>query len=199
MKKYSMAFLVYAGALCLVYYGSYRMAYDHSLKRNEENMSNVGEAVMADASDEPIIKADTEYIVELYNSRTKELTEVKKNIPAALLGLDRKETIEYAKAYSEEPGLEELEDGFKNMQLVAFSEDRIVFRKTYEPWERNYKYAIGIADGCIAVYYLDRKTVYEYTDIYPDDLPEELQIAIRKGECLMDVHSLYEFLENYSS
>ena len=199
MKKYSMAFLIYSGVLCLVYYGSYRLSYDHSLKQNEENMTNVGEAVMADAADEPIIKADTEYIVELYNNRTKELTELRTNMPAVLLGLDREDAIGYAKAYSEDPGLEELEDGFKNMELTAFSEERIVFRKTYEPWERNYKYALGIAGGHIVVYYMDHETVYEYTDIYPDELPEELQIAIRKGECLMDVHTLYEFLENYSS
>ena len=43
------------------------------------------------------------------------------------------------------------------------------------------------------------KTVYEYTDIHPSDLPEDMQIKIRKGECRLDVHGLYEFLENYSS
>ena len=162
-------------------------------------MTNVGEAVMADTSGEPIIKADTEYVIELYNVRTKDVTELRTNIPSDLLGMDREDAEAYAKMYSEEPGLEELEDGFKIMELTAFSDERVVFRKTYEPWERNYKYALGIAGGNIVVYYLDGKTVYEYTDIYPNELPEELQIDIRKGQCLMDVHTLYEFLENYSS
>ena len=85
------------------------------------------------------------------------------------------------------------------MELKVFSSERVVFRKTYMPWEKAYKYSLGVAGGYIVVYYLDHSTVYEYTDIYLKDLPEELQIAVHKEECRMDVHGLYEFLENYSS
>ena len=51
----------------------------------------------------------------------------------------------------------------------------------------------------MVVYYMDQKTVYEYTDIPVVSLPERMKRSIRDGNCLLDVHELYDFLENYSS
>ena len=85
------------------------------------------------------------------------------------------------------------------MDLVSFSDAKVVFRKTYFPWEKAYKYALGEADGLVVVYYMDQKTVYEYTDIPVVSLPERMKRSIRVGNCLLDVHELYDFLENYSS
>ena len=85
------------------------------------------------------------------------------------------------------------------MDLVSFSDAKVVFRKTYFPWEKAYKYALGEADGLAVVYYMDQKTVYEYTDIPVVSLPERMKRSIRDGNCLLDVHELYDFLENYSS
>ena len=46
---------------------------------------------------------------------------------------------------------------------------------------------------------MDKKTVYEYTDIKVEILPEEIQKQIRSGNYITDIQQLYNFLENYSS
>ena len=60
-------------------------------------------------------------------------------------------------------------------------------------------YFIKEKDGYIIVYLSDEKTVYEYTDIKVEILPEEIQKKIKSGNYITDIQQLYNFLENYSS
>lgn len=46
---------------------------------------------------------------------------------------------------------------------------------------------------------VNKKTVYEYTDISLEGLPENLQKEIQNGKYIETLESLYGFLENYSS
>ena len=61
------------------------------------------------------------------------------------------------------------------------------------------KYYLIEEDGFLVVYASDRKTVYEYTDIAYDDLPENVRNEIRYGKYIRSQADLYGFLENYSS
>ena len=54
-------------------------------------------------------------------------------------------------------------------------------------------------DGYIIVYLSDGKTVYEYTTIETQYLPEEIQKEVKKGKKADTVGQVYGFLENYSS
>ena len=67
--------------------------------------------------------------------------------------------------YEEAPDIEDLEEGLTSFELISFSKDRIVLRKTYQPPAKDYKYYLIEENGYITVYYMDKKTVYEYTDI----------------------------------
>lgn len=49
------------------------------------------------------------------------------------------------------------------------------------------------------VYLDDQTSIYEYTNIRVEELPEELQNEIREGKRLEGKDKLYGFLENYSS
>jgi len=60
-------------------------------------------------------------------------------------------------------------------------------------------YIILDSDGYVAVYYSDRKTVYEYTSIKVDILPADVQEELKKGIVVANISELYGFLENYSS
>lgn len=53
--------------------------------------------------------------------------------------------------------------------------------------------------GYVNIYLADRRTVYEYTNITMDMLPEALQSEISEGKGLSSERELYDFLENYSS
>ncbi|MDE6904202.1 MAG: hypothetical protein K2P76_04610 [Lachnospiraceae bacterium] len=63
----------------------------------------------------------------------------------------------------------------------------------------NYKYVIIEEGDYLTVYYADRKTVYEYTDIRYSDLEDTLRQKIRKGYWIEDEEQLYGFLENYDT
>lgn len=60
-------------------------------------------------------------------------------------------------------------------------------------------YYVCIKNGFVIVYEADKSTVYEYTDIIYDGLPEDLQEEIAEGKYMKDLKELYGFLENYSS
>ena len=51
----------------------------------------------------------------------------------------------------------------------------------------------------LTVYTLPEDTLYEYTDVILDVLPEETKEEIRQGKYLRNEEELYNFLENYTS
>lgn len=55
------------------------------------------------------------------------------------------------------------------------------------------------ANGYVVVYLSDGKTVYEYTDISYEELPEKIKMEVSNGKYIEDQEELYGFLENYSS
>ncbi len=63
----------------------------------------------------------------------------------------------------------------------------------------NYKYVIIEEGDYLTVYYADRRTVYEYTDIRYSDLEDTLRQKIRKGYWIENEEQLYGFLENYDT
>ena len=64
---------------------------------------------------------------------------------------------------------------------------------------KNECYYLMEVNGYIVVYFSDRKTPYEYTDIHYDELPELLRQEIRNGKYIQSTEELYGFLENYTS
>ncbi|GAA6492151.1 MAG TPA: hypothetical protein H9782_11885 [Candidatus Bariatricus faecipullorum] len=54
-------------------------------------------------------------------------------------------------------------------------------------------------NGYVAVYQEDKTTIYEYTSIPAEELPEEVQKELVYGKRIESVEKLYGFLENYSS
>lgn len=60
-------------------------------------------------------------------------------------------------------------------------------------------YFIKEKDGYIIVYLSDEKTVYEYTTIEIQYLPERIQEEVKKGKKADTIGEVYGFLENYSS
>ena len=63
----------------------------------------------------------------------------------------------------------------------------------------DYKFIIVEESDYLTVYFADKVTLYEYTDIRYSDLPDALRQKIRKGYCIKDEEALFGFLENYSS
>lgn len=60
-------------------------------------------------------------------------------------------------------------------------------------------YYIKGSDGYVTVYFADEETVYEYTSIPMNELPERIQKELQEGKKVKTIRQVYGFLENYSS
>lgn len=213
-KSYGICFFALIIVLGLIYYVSYKysmvefqkeqeirnneFAYLNNEQKNTDSDSE-DSSVAVDTTKDDRITNRTIYILEHYNSKDFSLTEETLATPADFVGLTREGLIEYLKNYENSPSLEDLESGFEKFELVSFSKDTIVLRKTFYPMNADYKYYLIAENNYITVYYMDKKTVFSYTDILLSSLPEEIQQEIISGKYATDIHQLYNFLENYSS
>ena len=65
--------------------------------------------------------------------------------------------------------------------------------------EMEFSYYLVEEFGYINIYLKDKETIYEFTDIRIEDLPQDLQDEICTGKGVTTEQELYDFLENYSS
>ncbi|MGI6001228.1 hypothetical protein [Lachnoclostridium sp. An131] len=63
----------------------------------------------------------------------------------------------------------------------------------------SHEYYLVEEDGRVTIYRIDRETLFEYTGITTESLPEQLQEEISHGKRISGEKELYDFLENYSS
>ena len=63
----------------------------------------------------------------------------------------------------------------------------------------SHEYYLVEEDGRVTIYRIEGRTLFEYTGITVDSLPEELQGEIAHGKRVSGEKELYDFLENYSS
>lgn len=195
MKKYIICFLVVLCAAGISF--GYYMGYDR-LRLTKEEQKYIEENTPV-VSSEDTTKTSTRLIMETYNEKDRSTSKEILTMPPAYLGVTRVEMIDKLNKYMEDIPLEELEKGLISYDLLYFSTDYVMLRKTYNPSDDFQKYYIKLERGCVTVYYSDKETVYEYTDINLADLPEDVRIKVINGMPIKDEKALYDFLENYSS
>lgn len=198
MKKYIIcSFLCLClCALCAGYYFS----YDKAVKKQEEARLPEQEQELAEvAVQEGTVKSSAKLITEVYNTRTEDSERKVTTMPAVYLGMNREQVLEQLNEYMKNLSIADLEEGLVGYELLYYSSECLMIRKTYQPQEDFHKYYIKLSKGLITVFYSDRKTVYEYTDINISQLPSKLAIDVINGLEVKDEKELYDFLENYSS
>lgn len=199
-KTYVLSLFLFALLSISVYFLTYKVSRDiYEDESNQIELDTQELVVSADTNNDQTVTNTTKYILEQYNSKEFTLNEESLPTPADFVGLNREQLINYLHDYEESPSLEDRQLGFESFELVSFSQDQIVLRKTYHPYADNYKYYLIAENGLVTVYYSDESTVYEYTNITTEDLPEELKEEILKGKYIKTLDELYNFLENYSS
>lgn len=160
--------------------------------------TSVGQVIEASAGQEPVVTADTRYLLEMVDLSKGTVTESEETIPVMYIGLNREELLEALSAYEENPPLTELEQGFETIELTAFSKDRVAVCKYYKE-KTPQGFYLMVADHFIVVYEEDRSTLYMNTDILLERLPDTLQREIMEGKHVASEEELYLFLESYSS
>ena len=165
-----------------------------------ENLNATADELLAvDTNALDAISMNTICVMEEYNLIEDTLSEKYLSVPDELIGLNRSQLVVYVTNYMLDIPAEDMEKGLSAFEIVSYSPEKVVLRKTYNDDLIPYKYFIVVFDGLITVYYSDKKTVYEYTDIDIKNLPEEEQKKLNYGIDVKDQEELYGILENYSS
>ncbi len=164
----------------------------------EKEAAESEQVIEAAVADEPVVTADTLYLVEQVDLSEGTVTEREESVPVMYIGLNRDGLLEALSFYGENPPLTELENGFENIELTAFSRDRVAVCKYYRQKEPEGFYLM-VADHFIVVCEEDRDTLYMNTDILLERLPDSLQREIMEGKYVASEEELYLFLESYSS
>jgi len=149
--------------------------------------------------EEPVVTANTHYVVQQYNPITGESVEEEVDVPDKFVGLDRERLVQEIKQYNLNPSLTDMEKGFDYMELVSFSSGRVVVRKSYDFIEEEKGFFLLNENHYVVVYDYSLSHVYMNTDIKVEELPDSLQEEILNMKYVEDEGELYNFLESYSS
>ena len=145
----------------------------------------------------PVTK-DTIFEVQYYYpDEDRLLSEQLKSIPE-LLGFDKNKLKQYLKEYTDHMTKDEAEKGLVSYEMISYKDNTITLRKTFrKPIPEGY-FAKSF-NGYVVILNGDEKTVYEYTQISLDALPDNLREDILEGYYIASEEDLYNFLENYTS
>lgn len=223
MKKILYTSLLFAGISAifgLCYYLSFKNALLHynreAVEQNTQLLNEIlqssgeserllqqmikenTEAVQAAASQETLLATASYFLETCYlQSQTEERKQLA--IPGFMVGLDRRELNAYVKGYMEEMPINEYLAGLLSYEIISFSAEQVVLRKTYDEAKVEDQFYVCRRGDFIVVYYSDLRTVYEYTEIRVDGLIEDDRQAINQGFYVKDAQELYSILEGYTS
>lgn len=171
--------------------------------------SGTEQAAQENGEDEPAVPAnqieaerilpETRIIAETYDTVTGEFT-MQEQIPdTQMIGMTRDELTAYLAEELENMPASEYEKGLFSNELITFSKDKVILRRTYDADRVDFLYYIAVKNGEIVVYYNDKETVYEYTGISAIKLEEEERLALMEGIRVKTAEELFSLLESYSS
>lgn len=146
---------------------------------------------------DPIITADTSYVVISYDLPTGTAEEKIEVAPDCYIGYNRENLEDALKEYDKSPSLTDLEKGFLGIELLSFSADKVIIKKNYEKQESGF-YLLN-ENHNVVVYDKSLKYFYMNTGIRTEDLPKSLQEEVLHMKYIADENELYHFLESYSS
>lgn len=223
MKKIIYSSLIFTGISVLFglcYYFSFKNALIHynrqAVEQNTELLQEIlqrsgenerllqeiiqdNDEVVPASSTQEKLRQTASYFLETYylQSQTEEREQLA--LPGFMVGIDRKGLTAYVEGYMETMPINEYLNGLVQFEIVSFTEDKVVLRKTYDETKVENQFYICRKGEFIVVYYSDLKTVYEYTEIRVDGLIEEIRQNIEQGFYVKDVQELYSILEGYTS
>lgn len=204
MKKVSIICLFLAIFLGIgAYLYSYQYFVEDSIQETEGEVKQssvvLPETVDAVVQTEERITRDTLYYMETYRIDQNTTIRETKRLPAEVIGNNRRQFAEYLEKMMEDALEEEQKNGFLSIELIDFSKDAVVVRKSYKEPERECEFYLDVQMGRVIVRNSVDDSLYAYTEIKFETLPENLKREILRGYPVENLEVLYEFLESYSS
>jgi hypothetical protein len=199
---YIAYFIALASVFALIYYGGYYYAINYMKSDNLitiddalKNNPSISSVTTVNEADEQIVSAKATYTEECYNTDTDELTTQELKMPVEYIGLTRDDVIDYLTTYKNNVSDETL----INIQLVSFSKDSIVVRKTVCNPIAIYNYYVISEKNIIKIYNANRDVLYIDTGIDISNLEEEYIEELNNGFYIETIHELYNYLEGVTS
>lgn len=170
-----------------------RMTLNEALAMVQETLPKLETSgAAAEATDET-----TRLVSIVYDNKGGYLYETDEKLPSYLVNLNREQITNFYEAiygdFSETDGGTAIEKA----QLISFSPEMVVVKKFCEKPDRSF--FITAKDGTVVVYYEDKETLYEDTDIPVDQLSPEEQEQLAEGICAENAEELFSILESYTS
>lgn len=181
------------------YANQQKPALPQTTQDSPKEPSSLEEPVAVAVSDADSTDCDTIFVVMKYDMQQRTTVQEESTIPAKYMGMSRDQLQEAIQLYVAAPPLSELNQGFVTAELVSFSPQKVVVKKSYQQQEVADQFILLAEGNYVTVYRNDLETVYLYTDIRVDELPVEVQHEIIHQKYMDSEEELYNFLESYSS
>lgn len=200
-------FIALSSVFALIYYGSYyyalnNMKSDNIITKDKIESNNPGMKFEENTSVDEVnskleqtVDSKTKYIEEIYNIDTLEVTSEEKNTPVEFIGLNRDSLINYLSNYK----LQSKDETLVNIQLVSFSNNEVVVRKSIREVEKTYYYFVKAENDLVVIYKSDKITKYFETGINISGFDDEHKLELRTGFFVETIHDLYNYLESITS
>ena len=212
-KRISVFFIIPVGMFSLGFYshmkleeefypGKYRTVQtgeSSPVIQPEETAGGQPQVIAASAEDNPVISADTQYIIQEVDLKKDTSVETQWKVPDKYIGMDRKSFIREMELYQQSPSLKDQQLGFVSVEVISFSKSRVVIRKSYMFREAYTGFYLVNEKNYVVVYCDDLKTIYMNTNITLDSLPDKLKQEIIQNKYIATEEELYNFLGSYSS
>ena len=168
-------------------------------KIDDTDVSDKEKGLLVSNSQENIVNSKTEYELIVEDRQTGKIYTEKQNLPVELIGLNKNQVVEFYNLYMDNPGIEETNKGLILCEVINFSGKKIVVKKVYDKKIAENKFFVIEENGFVTVYYQDKKSVFEYTQISVNYLNKEEIEKLKEGFYVENDNKLYSILEGYSS
>ena len=206
LKKtaYITSFFALASVFALLYYAGYyyatnSMDSDNLITKDEAYADNpavkISDSTQVSSNETEVVKKNTEYIEECYNTDTQEITRNTTDVPVEMIGLTRDKLIDYLTTYKENS----VDKTLLNIQFVSFSEKTLVIRKTICNINELYSYYIKSDNNIIKIYNTNKDTLLIDTGINIENFEEKYKSELEEGFFVETIHDLYNYLESVTS
>lgn len=206
LKKisYIVYFIAIVSIFVLLYYGGYyyainNMKSDNLITKDEAQISNPGvktdDYTEVNNSESNVILSSARYIIEEYNSDTDELIKKEEKIPVDYIGLTREQVIDYLTTYV----AKNKDETLQNVQLVAFSPESLIIRKTVCNPTNIYNYFVISENNIIMIYNANHDKLFIDTGIDVSNIEEQYKEELKDGFYIETIHDLYNYLESITS
>jgi hypothetical protein len=168
------------------------------MTRNILSEENEEQPIAVEAVQDRIL-ADTRIEICSYYG-VEDLTETK-TIPAdaSYLGMTREALAHQLEQMASDLDGEYFQAGLLSASVKSFGTDIVKIRLEYYAKDMGGMYVMTQEDDFVNVMRLSDREIYAHTAIRLSGLPDEVQTRILGGKYYLDIVSVYDFLETYSS